>query len=48
MKRYVYNFNVVLGRLDQRRIRLGLMVLTLILFVLGSGAPEDLGGHGGG
>jgi hypothetical protein len=45
MKRYVRNLNLVLGRLDQRHVRLGLLVLTLVLLVLGAGAPEDCGGH---
>jgi hypothetical protein len=48
MKRYVRNFGLTLGRLDQRHVRLGLLVLTLVLFVLGAGAPGDVGGHGGG
>jgi hypothetical protein len=48
MKRSVRNLNLMLGQLDRRYIRLGLMVLTLVLFVLGAGAPEDCSGHGGG
>ena len=48
MKRYVRNLTLMLGRLDQRHVRLGLTVLTLVLFVLGAGAPDDAGGHGGG
>ena len=47
MKRYIRNFDLMLGQLDQRHIRLGLVVLTLILFVLGSGAPEAGSGGGG-
>lgn len=47
MKRYVRNLSLMLGQLDQRHVRLGLIVLTLILFVLGSGAPEDYSGSGG-
>jgi len=41
MKRTV-NF---LGRLDRRHVQLGLAVLTLILFVLGAGAPAATGGY---
>jgi hypothetical protein len=48
MKQYICNITMLLGQLDQRHIRLGLLVLTLILFVLGAGAPGDFGGHGGG
>jgi hypothetical protein len=47
MKRTIDNLLPVLGQMDQRRIRFGLMVLTLVLFVLGAGAPGADGGHGG-
>ena len=47
MKRQVRNLTLMMGRLDQRHVRLGLVVLTLILFVLGAGAPEAGSGHGG-
>lgn len=47
MKRYIHNLGLMLGQLDQRHVRLGLIVLTLILFVLGSGAPEAGSGSGG-
>ena len=33
------------GRLDRRHARLGLAVLTLVLFVLGAGAPAIGGGN---
>ncbi len=45
MKRNIDSLRLALGRLDQRHVRLGLVVLTLALFVLGAGAP---GAHGGG
>jgi hypothetical protein len=47
MKRYACDLKLMLGCLDQRHVRLGLLVLTLILFVVGAGAPEVGGGHGG-
>jgi hypothetical protein len=47
MKRNVQNLGLTLGRIDQRHVRVGLGVLTLILFVLGAGAPGT-GGDGGG
>lgn len=47
MKHHIRNLSLMMGQLDQRHIRLGLLVLTLILFVLGAGVPEDLGGSGG-
>lgn len=44
MKRNISSLKLTLGRLDQRHVRLGLAVLTLVLFVLGAGAPSDSGG----
>lgn len=41
MERYDRNLTLLLGQLDQRHIRLAMLVLTLILFVLGAGAPGD-------
>jgi hypothetical protein len=31
-------------RVDSRKVRLAFFVLTLVLFILGAGAPEDSGG----
>ena len=47
MKHNIRNLGLMVGQIDQRHVRLGLLVLTLILFVLGAGAPEDYGGSGG-
>ena len=47
MNRNIRNLGLVLGGLDQRRVRLGLAVLTLALFVLGAGAPGSGGPAGG-
>jgi hypothetical protein len=44
MKHNMHQLKVTLGRLDQRHARLGLAVLSLVLFVLGAGAP-GAGGH---
>jgi hypothetical protein len=43
--REIHNVRLVLQRLDSRHVRLGLAVLTLVLFVLGAGAPAGGGGH---
>ncbi len=48
MKHTLDDLRLALGRVDQRYIRLGLVVLTVILFVLGAGAPGAMGGGGGG
>lgn len=34
----------IASRMDSRKIRLVMFVLTLVLFILGAGAPEDSGG----
>lgn len=31
-------------RMDGQKVRLVLFVLTMVLFILGAGAPEDTGG----
>jgi hypothetical protein len=46
MQRSIQRLNITLGKLDQRHIRLGLVALTLALFVLGAGAPNTTGGGG--
>ena len=43
MKRNIQQLKLTLGRLDQRRVQLGLAIIALILFVLGAGAPNDPG-----
>jgi hypothetical protein len=48
MKNTIRDLNLLLGRLDQRHVRLGLAVLCLALFVLGAGAPGAPGSGGGG
>ncbi len=45
MKYRLYNLVSTLGQLDQRHVRLMLAVLSLVLFVIGAGAPADFGGH---
>ncbi len=45
MKHEVRNLNIFLGQIDRRRVRLGLTILTLVLFVLGAGAPAIGGGN---
>lgn len=44
MKRTIRDMTFFVGGVDRRYIRWVLMVLTLILLVLGVGAPEDGGG----
>lgn len=44
MKGTLHNLSLRLGQVDQRHVRVGLVVLTLVLFVLGAGAPSASGG----
>jgi hypothetical protein len=46
MKRNIQNLSLTLGQLDSRHVRLGLVVLSLVLLLLGAGAPLATGGHG--
>jgi hypothetical protein len=48
MKERFYELGTRLGPVDQRRVRLALAILTLVLFVLGGGAPGAAGGSDGG
>ena len=48
MKNRFYSLGNRLGPVDQRRIRLVLAIVTLILFVLGGGAPGAMSGSDGG
>jgi len=47
MKAYINQITLTLGKLDQRHIRLALILLSLALFALGAGAPEITGTAGG-
>jgi hypothetical protein len=44
MKRNVTELKVALAAVNPHHVRLGLVVISLALFVLGAGAPN---GHGG-
>jgi len=48
VKRIIYQLSAAVGPVDQRRVRLWLAVATLILFVLGGGAPGVPDGSDGG
>ncbi len=43
MKNTVDHLTLLAGRVDKRHVQLALTLLGLILFVLGAGAPGDLG-----
>ena len=47
MKHHINRLGLALAPVDQNRVRLALVILTLILFVLGGGAPGVMGGSDG-
>lgn len=47
MEKSIRQISLNLGKMDQRNIRLVLVILSLILFVIGAGAPATGGGIGG-
>jgi hypothetical protein len=47
MKNRIRNLNLMAGQINQRHVRISLAVLSLVLFVLGAGAPEAGGDFGG-
>ncbi len=48
MENIVRNLSLNAAKMDSRYLRLVLVVLTLILFVIGAGAPQAGGGGFGG
>lgn len=44
MKSQLNHIALVVSKLDQRHLRLALIILSLALFVIGAGAPE-IGGE---
>ncbi len=47
MKHNIGSVGLRLRELDQRRVRLAWAVLSLVLFVMGAGAPAASSGSGG-
>ncbi len=47
MENFVRNISLNAAKMDSRYLRLILVVLTLIMFVIGAGAPMSGGGFGG-
>jgi hypothetical protein len=46
MKHNLFSFVHTISQIDQRQVRLMWLILALLLFVLGAGAPEAGGGVG--
>lgn len=47
MENYISKLSSTLVSLDRRHVQLMILIITLILFVLGAGAPETGGGFSG-
>jgi len=47
MNRLISKLSLNFGQLDNRHVRLILVILSLILFILGAGAPGTGSGVGG-
>jgi hypothetical protein len=47
MDHFTSKLSLNLGKLDNRHVRLILVILSLILFILGAGAPGTGSGVGG-
>jgi len=46
MKNTITYFALSLTKINKTHLQFALMVLTLVMLVLGAGAPEDVGGSG--
>lgn len=45
MEKILFQLNQILAQIDRRQVQLVLLILTLVLFVVGAGAPGALGDH---
>ena len=46
MKNSISNFVLRFTKINKTHLQFALMLLTLVMLVLGAGAPEDVGGIG--
>jgi hypothetical protein len=46
MKLPINNIVLSLSKINKTHLQFALMILTLVMLVLGAGAPEDVGGVG--
>ncbi len=47
MQNSIRAITMTIGRLNVRHLRLLMIILSLVMFVIGAGAPGDHGGWGG-
>jgi len=48
MKRSISEIILIVGKIDRRHVQLALLILSLCLLVIGTGAPGGAGGGDGG
>jgi hypothetical protein len=46
MKNTINLFVLSFTKINKTHLQFAFMLLTLVMLVLGAGAPEDVGGHG--
>ena len=46
MKKTINHFALSITKINKTHLQFALMLLTLVMLVLGAGAPEDVGGIG--
>ena len=46
MKKTITHFALSITKINKTHLQFALMLLTLVMLVLGAGAPEDVGGIG--
>lgn len=46
MKNTLNNLALSFTKINKTHLQFALMLITLVMLVLGAGAPEDIGGHG--
>jgi hypothetical protein len=46
MKNKIFHLALPLSKINKIHVQIAFMILTLVMLVLGAGAPEDVGGIG--
>lgn len=46
MKNFFNQAVVAVSKINKTHLQFALMMLTIVMLVLGAGAPEDISGHG--
>lgn len=46
MKNTIARFGLSISKINKNHLQIALTVLALVMFVIGAGAPDDMGGVG--